>query len=213
MRQIPNAVKRKRAILTVLLLPAFVVLASLWYGVRVALFGAQAAEIERLMALWGGVMLVLGILLGIVFIFKAPRNPGYWQVVLVSALWGGLSLPLLYPRLPANALAAIARPVEDPTFDTPVRLVLAGGVDGLALGAVIGLCTLVVDPHLALTRPSGWRRYFALTGLVAALIVGSMALNELGGFWDVAANLIPLSAIALLRFVVMQRDKRRERKA
>jgi hypothetical protein len=40
-----------------------------------------------------------------------------------------------------------------------------------------------------------------------------MALNELGGFWDMAANLIPLIAIALLRFVVMQQDKRRERKA
>jgi hypothetical protein len=200
--------KKKRTIIAVLLLPVFVVLSSLLYGIRVALFGAEAAEIETLMILWGFVMLVVGILLGVLFIFQAPQNSGYWQVILLSAVVGLISFMFLYPRLPENVLIYIAQPVKNPELAPPVRLLLIGGLDGLAFGAVIGLCTIVIDPHIKLASRTGLLRYCVLTILIAASILAGIAINEVGGFWDLAANFIPLASLLILKLAVMQWDKR-----
>jgi hypothetical protein len=79
---------------------------------------------------------------------------------------------------------------------------LAGGVDGLALGVVVGLLTVIIDPEMNLTSQSDLLRYVVLSVLVAAILVGGMALDARGGFWDGAANLVVLILILVLKFVV-----------
>jgi hypothetical protein len=200
--------RRKRAIIAALLLPVFVVAASILFGVRAALFGAEPAEIEKLMFMWGIAVFLLGILLGILFIFESPAAPGYWKVVFLSAVLGIFLCMFLYPRLPENVLVYIAKPVENPLLNNPTRLLLIGGIDGFMFGVIVGLFAVVLDPKITILNRFGFVRYFMLSILITGILVGSMAINELGGFWDLAANFIPLILLLLLKLGVILWDKR-----
>lgn len=201
--------RKKRAITAVLLLPVFIAAASILFGVRAALFGAGAAEIEKLMLLWVSAAFLLGILLGVLFIFESPRVPGYWKIILLSAVFGIFPFMVIYPQLPENILITIAKPVTNPSFNNSTRLLISGGVDGFAFGAVVGLLILFIDPKN--TRLNRFRlvRYFLLSILISVILIGSMVLNEMGDFWDRASNFISLGLILLLKYVVILRDKRR----
>lgn len=202
--------RRKRAIIAVLLFPVFVVAASVLFGVRAALFGAEAAEIEKLMILWGIVVFLPGIFLGILFIFASPAVSGYWKIVLSSAVLGIVPFMFLYPRLPENVLVYIAKPVENPSLNSSMRLMLSGGLDGFAFGAIVGLLTIAIDPKTTLSNRFSLVRYFIVSILISGILIGNMAINERGDFWGLIANFIHLVLLLLLKLGVRLWDKRRK---
>ena len=199
--------RKKRMIKAVLLLPIVVVVATILFGVRIALFGAEAAEIEKWMIVWGILMLFLGMLLGVLWVFEAPQESGYWKVMVLSALLGIFPLAFLYPRLSDETLIYIAKPVENPSLNDPIRLLLSGGIDGIMLGTIIGFVVVIIDPQINLGTRFGVLRYLLLTVVVTGVLIGSMVINEKGNFWDIVANFIPLLSVLLLKFGVNQWDK------
>jgi hypothetical protein len=199
----------RRLLIAILLLPVIVVITSVLFGVRAALFGAEASEIDRLVSLWGLVALALGLFCGLLYVLIPPLLSGNWPTMLISAALGVFPFAFLYPRLPQQVLYYIAYPVEQPFLGDPRRLVLVGGLDGFIFGGIVGFLVGLVDPKATPLNRQGLVRYLVVSALIVGIIIGSMIINESGSFGDFIANIFPWILVPVLKAGVKWWDKRR----
>ncbi|MBK8027585.1 MAG: hypothetical protein IPK19_40955 [Chloroflexi bacterium] len=193
-----------------LLAPVVFVAAGVFFAVRTALAGGDAAAVERQIAASPVFAAILLLAAGIAYLFFASRFGGtlHWRTILASVYLTAAVTGMLFTALDATLMQWLIPDLDPAVLADPLRRTVLGALEECLYGIGLGVLISVLDPLATRFTRVGIALYAFDYVLFASALSLVAYLNFASPLFDRFSSIASIIVILIMKAVIGWRNRR-----